>query len=295
MRDRARAPLASSKHAAQQLKHRAFLAYKPYRFRVAGAVEPVFRAAHKLRPYRLDPDDWPGTHLPHHEPLTRRTDEALPRRIFVFWTGDNAVSAQRQRGIESLRALNPGLDVVLITPENLNAYLLPTHPLHPSYDSLSFIHRADYLKSYFMQFHGGGYADIKPARNSWEPVFDRMDDSEQWMAGYRVPVRLMTPNDPNPRLEKVMRRCSEVRLGQCSYIARPDTPLTREWWVELNHRMDRYADQLALHPGNARGDNPGYPVPFNALLAQVVDPLQVKYRDALLYDERLFPDHDNYQ
>ncbi|BDZ59050.1 hypothetical protein GCM10025872_27070 [Barrientosiimonas endolithica] len=128
MRDRARESFASGKHAAQQLKHRAFLAYKPYRFRVAGAVEPVFRAAHKLRPYRLDPNDWPGTHLPHNEPLTRRTNEALPRRIFVFWTGDNAVSAQRQRGIDSLRALNPSLDVVLITPENLDDYVFPGHP-----------------------------------------------------------------------------------------------------------------------------------------------------------------------
>lgn len=284
----------SLKTALQQAKHRAFLAYKPHRFAVAGAVEPLLRTAHRIKPPHFDPSDWPDTHLPHNEPLTRETTEAVPRRIFVFWTGENPLSPNRQRALDEMRRTQLGLDVVLVTPCTLDQFVLPEHPLHPAYEHLSLIHRSDYLRCYALNFHGGGYADLKAPGQSWAPVFDRIDDSDAWLAGYRVPVRLMGPNIPDPGLERAMKQFSEHRLGQCSYISRPDTPISREWWRELNHRLDTLQSAVADCPGNARGDNAGYPVVFTSILAQVLDPLQVKYREHLLYDNRLRPDLDNY-
>lgn len=63
---------------------------------------------------------------------------------------------------------NSGVEVKLITPKNLNNYLLPDFPLHPAYDYLSLVHKSDYLRCYFMHFHGGGYSDIKPNYKNWK-------------------------------------------------------------------------------------------------------------------------------
>ena len=278
----------------RQIKHRAFVAYKPYRFQVAGVTEPLVRTAHRLRPPRFDPKEWPDTELGHDEPLTCAATGPIPRCIFTFWTGDNDLTPNRRAALASLREFNPGIDVRLFTPRDLGDLLVAGEPLHPAYEHLSLIHRSDYLSCYALRFHGGGYADLKRAMAPWEGVFDRMDASDAWMAGYRVPVRLMTPNMPDPALEKQMRRFSEQRLGQTAYIARPHTPLMSEWWRWLNLHLDRRMDDLRTHPGNERGDNPGYPLHLNEILAQIVDPLEVKYRRHLLYDQRLFMDHTNY-
>ncbi|WP_145225638.1 hypothetical protein [Rudaeicoccus suwonensis] len=282
------------KRRLQLLKHRAYLAYKPYRFPVAGALEPAFRAAHRIKPVHFDPLDWPDTHLPHDEPLTRETTEPIPRQIFCFWTGSNPLTENRRRSLDAIRRMNGDLDVRLITPATMDEFVVPEHPLHPAYEHLSLIHRSDYLRCYAMHVHGGGYADIKAPFHPWTQTFELMDRSSAWMAGYRVPVRLMTPNMTDPALELVMRRCSELRLGQCSYICRPDTPLTKEWWRELNLRLDHGLTELAAHPGNARGDNADYPLQLNEILAQIIDPLEVKYRRHLLYSASLFVDHSNY-
>lgn len=291
---RLRAVAARTKHALQQAKHRVYLAYKPHRFAVAGRVEPLHRLAHRIRPVALDPEVWRGSHLEHTETGAVDATAPVPRQVFLFWTGDNPLSPARARSLEAIRAMNPDIDVRLITPGNLHEIVLPEHPLHPSYEDLALIHRSDYLRCYVMNFHGGAYMDLKPPLHPWGPVLDAFDRTDAWFGGYRVPVRLMTPTMPDPRQERAMLRLSEVRLGQCGYISRPRSPLTEEWWHELNRRMDQHADELARVPGNARATNPGYPVGFGELLAQIVDPIQVKYRDHLFYDARCMPSHEDY-
>ena len=283
------------KRILQRGKHQLFLAYKPYRFRVAGLTEPLVRASHKLLPPALTPEDWAGSHVLHDEAVPTLPTSPIPRKLYLFWTGGNPLTPNRQRAIDSIRRHNPTIDVTLVTADTLDDFLIPGVPLHPAYESLSFIHRADYLTAYAMHFHGGGTADLKQATSSWAPVFERMDAStDAWLAGYRVPVRLMTPNMPDPRQEKVMRRFSEQRLGQTAYIARPGTPLTAEWWRALNVHLDRRYDELLANPGNERGDNSAYPLHLNEILAQIIDPLEIKHRMHLLYDERLMMNHNDY-
>lgn len=278
----------------QQGKHRVFVAAKPIRWKWYAATEPVVRWWHQLFPYRYDPEDFAGSFVRPERSEGRTTEERIARRVFVFWTGDNPLSENRSAALARMRAQQRDLDVILVTPEDLWRWEVPDHEFHRSYRHLSYVHRADYLRAYFLHHHGGCYADLKPPLGPWAPVLDRADTSTAWMVGYRVPVRLMTPNMPDAGLEALMRRCSDRRLGQCGYVARPRTPLTEEWLIEVEARLDGWAASLARCPGNARGDNPGYPVPFNALLAQVLDPLQIKYGDHLMFDHRLQPSHENY-
>jgi hypothetical protein len=279
----------------QTAKHKAFVSLKPARWRWYEATEPIVRALHRIRPLRFDAADFEGTFVVASSEPPRRADEPVPRRVFVFWTGDNPMSRNRLESLAEMRAMLEGVDVLLLTSGDIADWEVPDEPFHPLIEHLSYIHRADYYRAYFLHHHGGGYADLKRPTHGWSAVFDRMDSSTAWLAGYRVPVRLMTPNMDDPHLERLMRRWSDRRLGQSAYLARPRTPLTREWLAEVERRISAREEALRRNPGDARGSNPGYPVPFNSILAQVLDPLQVKYNEHLLYDPRLMMEHDNYR
>lgn len=218
---------------------------------------------------------------------------SVPRRIYAFWTGDNEIPRRRRESVEQLQDVNPGAEVILVTPDNLEHHLVEGVPLHPAYDGLAFVHRADYLRCYFLNFHGGGYADIKPFAHQWSTAFERLEASDRWMIGYRNPVRLMTPNFDDRQLERLMVRTSHLRLGQNAYIARPHTPLTEEWWREMNNVLTQALPRLSASPGPARHDTlpTSYPLHWNGILAQVLDPLTVKYSDHVLYDNGLMYDH----
>lgn len=277
---------------ARQLKHRAFIAYKRARWPLYEATEPFAQALHRRRPFVYRPEDFADTFLAHDVAPTAEIGAPVPRVIYCFWTGDNAIPDIRLRSLDSMRAANRDVEVVLVTRDTLARYVLADHPLHPAYEGLSFVHRADYLRCYFLNFHGGGYADIKPFEHGWTRAFDRMDASDAWLMGYRNPIRLMTPNFPDRRLERLMVRTSSIRLGQNAYIARARTPIVEEWWRELNQILTRVQDRLEVSPGATRSESvvPGYPLAWNQILAQILDPLTLKYSDRILYEPSLLYD-----
>jgi hypothetical protein len=82
----------------------------------------------------------------------------MERKLFCFWTGDNAIPVARARSIDSLS--NSGLEVCLITNDTIGEYLSECD-LHPAYYSLNLAHRADYLRAYFMHHYGGGVLRYK--------------------------------------------------------------------------------------------------------------------------------------
>ena len=82
----------------------------------------------------------------------------MENKIYCFWTGENKMSEQRLKCLEQLRKKSQ-CNVILVTPKILDKYILDKHPLHPSFKYLSQTHKADYLRTYFMRFHGGGYSD----------------------------------------------------------------------------------------------------------------------------------------
>jgi hypothetical protein len=56
----------------------------------------------------------------------------VPRRLFCVWAGDNPMNANRRRGLEEIERVNTGLEIVLVTPDNLGDFLVDGHPLHPA-------------------------------------------------------------------------------------------------------------------------------------------------------------------
>ena len=80
-----------------------------------------------------------------------------------------------------------GVPVRLVDDKILREMYLPQIgiDLHPAYYYLNLAHRADYLRAMFMNFYGGGYADIKSNTKSWKDCFEVLNSTDRAYAmGY---------------------------------------------------------------------------------------------------------------
>jgi hypothetical protein len=194
-------------------------------------------------------------------------------QIFCFWTGDNPMSETRKECLSSM-ANTTESQIILVTPETLPRYILKEHPLHPAYPYLSAVHRADYLRTYFMHFYGGGYADIKHQMGSWRHAFETFS-MFKWVYGYHEIGQSAVCGPPD-----VQSRWKQT-IGLCAFICRPNTPLTRDWFLAVNSVLDRKFAELQLHPATNPRDHSGlgtgYPLAWSELLGQILHPLLDKY------------------
>jgi len=281
---------------ARKVKHAAFVARKRVRRGYVRARDLAFTAYSAMVPFTFDVDrhrsawgELPRMYFLHRDPPPGcSTDRPVQRKIFVLWTGENDLTPNRAKGLQSIDDRNPG-SVVLVTPKNLDDYIVPGKPLHSAYRHLSLVHRADYLRAYLMHHHGGGYSDIKVCRHSWVGAFERFEsDPALWIIGYpEIGSDMCGGRDP--RLGHEIRRRYRSLVGFGAFICRPGTPLTAEWLRELDRRLDYYSEELAQHPGDAWGENPGYPILWIELGADVLNPLQLKYLDHVGQDPMLLP------
>ena len=214
--------------------------------------------------------------------------ECIPRRIFVLWTGDNVLSERRASNLDAIRRAHPGIDVVLVTPGTLQQWLVPDLALPPQYEFLSLVHRSDVLRCYLLHVHGGGYSDVKQPQQSWHGAFEKLEASDAWLLGYTERHRLNVPL-VGGQLRRDLRAASRQLLGYGGLIARARTPLTQEWWDRVCEVLDENDQQLRSHPGNVRGDNPGYPLGWTEVLAHIAAPLTWKHQDHVLHDARVLP------
>jgi len=220
----------------------------------------------------------------------------MERRIFCFWTGNNELSENRLRNLDNMSIISD-ISTVLITENNLNEWLI--EPLHPGYKYLSFVHRADYLRCYFMHFYGGGYCDIKHPGRSWLKAFNDIEKNENiYINGYPeisrsygcVPRIHYDPDihiDEN--IDKLIHEDPGFRylIGNSSYIARPKTDFTKEWYNNLLRLMDKKYNLLqkypAKHPRDKYGVNGSqYPLRWPELLAEIFVPLIYKYHNHVM-------------
>ncbi|RUQ21176.1 capsular biosynthesis protein [Kocuria sp. HSID16901] len=228
-----------------------------------------------------------------YSPPTDPPHSPMPSRLFLLWTGDNDLSPQRMRAIKSLRRHNTELDVVFITAENLNDVVVQGHPLHPAYEKLSYVHRSDYLRAYLMHHHGGVYSDIKDMREPWKPLIDRANrDHTMWACGLIPP----DSRDLSPAfgaLGSDQRTHYTRMLDQRAFGFKPGSSWTDAWLSEVERRLS-YFDRLLdeKRPQQPWGLNAEYPIPWTALLAQVMAPLSLKYSNHALIDpDRAFVMH----
>lgn len=238
----------------------------------------------------VDPDFWygryPHTFLERRPPQRSEEESTLPRVIWCFWVGDNPLTPARERGLASIRALNPDLQVELVTPDRLPGFVLPRHPLHPGYEHLSYNHRSDYLRAYFLHHYGGGYADIKPLVAPWGPAFERLAASECWLLGPPL-AKAAWAGNPSGRLEAHLRRYYRLLPSGTMALAKSRTLITSEWLREIERRLDYYLPALQESPGGVWGQEPSYPIDWMALQGNIFQPLCLKYRDHVLLDPTL--------
>lgn len=268
--------------------------------------------------YTFSKDKYPHSFLVNSYEANYSGEKA-PEVIYCFWTGDNPLTENRKKGIKALEE-NAGVPVKLITPENLAQYIKPEFPLHKGYELLSFVHRSDYLRCYFMHHYGGGYADIKPFNHSWKPAFEELNSKkDKHIIGY--PELLyggLTPVKHNFLADKSIYKNYEERLnsekmvfkdltkhtpllvGTCSFICKPNTNFTKEWYEELHKRMDTAYDFLSNFTENMDNKehiiyndedypNIGYPIPYFHLLGQIIHPLMLKYHNHIIQYKKLLP------
>lgn len=252
-----------------------------------------------LQPYRYNAKRYSGTFLEkncniyYSDELVKKVD----RVIYIFWTGDNEITPNRLEGIKSLESVS-GVEVKLITPKNLPEYIIENEPLPEAYQYLSFVHRADYLRSYFMYHYGGGYADIKLYYSSWNPAFEKLDKSNAYVIGYPEVGFWGSANHDmeEGNLKKDLHYHWRYLIGNGSYICRPHTRFTAEWYAEAKRRLLGLTDELRKHPAtDPFGSNPDYPVKWSGLLGSIFHPLCLKYYKNVLKDEALKPSFRNYR
>jgi hypothetical protein len=105
----------------------------------------------------------------------------MNKTLFLIWFGGlENMSANRKKCLDSIYQ-HAGVDIVLITEDNLNHWLV--EPLHPAFEYLSLTHKADYLRSYLMHFYGGAYTDIKFNDFNWLKYFDDLEKSDKEING----------------------------------------------------------------------------------------------------------------
>tara|TARA_Y100000591_G_scaffold120_1_gene119 strand:+ start:1250 stop:2068 length:819 start_codon:yes stop_codon:yes gene_type:complete len=231
--------------------------------------------------------------------LTPKTDNIKNRILFILWMGGE-LTDNRKKSIESIKK-NTNCNIVLITKDNLNEYILKDYPLHKGFKYLSSIHQADYLRCYLMHHYGGGYSDLKKAKSSWEPSYKKLEnDKNIWAVGLRGPNNfgLAYPEEYDKYQREKLKKNHKNLIGVSYFIYKPNTPLTQEWYNNLNKRMDYYYEDLKKHPAKypreSKNGSPipswegptqktKYPISWNRILGQINYPLQLKYLNHIDY------------
>lgn len=219
------------------------------------------------------------------------------KKIYCFWVGNNntEMNENRRNGLASL-FLNSKCDVVLVDNDNLSSFILPEAPLHEGFQYLSDVHKADYLRTYFMHFYGGGYTDIKPCLYSWLPYFEQLENSNAFGIGAEEDEGpLSTP-------EIIRKEYGDLwpdMISNDMYIFKPRTEFTYLWYTEMINRMDQHLESLKLYPATTSREAADtivtrYPIRWAGILAEIFHPLCVKYSNKIL-KTMPYPNRENYR
>ena len=201
----------------------------------------------------------------------------------------------RRTGLNSLRE-NSRVDVILIDNNNLDSFILPNHPLHPGFEYLSDVHKADYLRTYAMHFHGGGYTDIKPCSYSWIPYFEQLENSDAFGIGAEEDEGPLST--PLIIREEYGHKWPDM-ISNDMYIFKPGTEFTYLWYTEMIKRMDLHLESLQRYPAvdsrEAKDTHvTNYPIRWAGILAEIFHPLCVRYTDKII-KTMPYPSRENYR
>ncbi|MCC8424853.1 hypothetical protein [Mucilaginibacter sp. UR6-11] len=246
-----------------------------------------------INKFQYDPDNYKDSFISLSDKVDGVKLDHAREIIYVFWTGNNDLTDNRRKSLKSL-VENAGVAIKLVTPNNLTEYILEEFPLHPAYDYLSLVHKADYLRGYFMLHYGGGYSDIKHCLDSWKNLFIKLNgDDNKWVLGVREKYPGGTIDLDNI-LGKDLKKYYTILITNGAYIYKPNSPICREWMDEVHRRLDIFFPELVKNPGGIfGGDN--YPIPWAYILGHVMQPLILKYNDKVIYRNKKLYSISNYR
>ena len=204
----------------------------------------------------------------------------MKRIIYCWWTGSNEMSDQRMKCLNTMKQTT-GCEVLCLYRNDIPKYILPEHPLHEAYPYLSETQKGDYLKAYFMNFYGGGYADIKNQSGSWVDSFDLIERSDAWIIGYKE-----SGESDIAGTEDIRKQWREL-VGNGAYICKPQTPLTQRWYSEMIKLLDERLDRLKQYPATFPQDHAEisggkYPIEWNELNGRIFHRISCEYKDKIL-------------
>lgn len=255
-----------------------------------------------LRPYQYDAERYFNTFLAYAPPpMPIPPQRIVPDIVWCIWSGDNPMTPNREAGLASIRTANPTSEVILVTPDNLDQFVVPSAPLHPIYPFLSYVHRSDYLRGYLLHHHGGAYSDIKRQRGSLSQAIRLLNqDPDRWVVGGPQP-QLPAAIDRESPLERDCRHNFAILPSGGGYAARAYSPLTYDWQAEVSRRCDYFLDLARRAPGGQWGlSHPNihhteYPIHWNALQANVFEPLCLKYNHHVHLQDEFRPQLHDYR
>lgn len=253
-----------------------------------------------ISPYHYDAQKYIGTFLesPCLLPFDEINEVKVNRVIYVFWTGENEITPNRKIGLKSLENCS-GVEVKLITPKNLNDYILPEDPLPEAFQYLSLVHKSDFLRGYFMYHYGGGYADIKTFYHSWVSAFDALDNyKEAYALGYPEVSSLgvAKQSEDNKVIQDDLTVHWRLLIGNGAFICRKRTRFTAEWYGRVRQRLLESTEVLRQHPAtDAFGKNEDYPISWSFIQGEIFHPYCLKYHKLILKDKRLMPSFKDYR
>ena len=199
------------------------------------ASDAYFTVLERLRPHSYDETRSPGAFFAAATPQEYAAPAELPRRLYTLWTGINPMSDDGRRGLDSLRRLDDGIELMLGTPADLDKHLISGHPLDPAYNGLLprpqvrlpplFLHalprrwvcRHQDLPPRLDRILGDGRGSTpRPGRSATPRCLPRC-----------------VANCP-AHSDSDLRRHYRALIGNGAYLIQPEpTPLTQLWYVEV--------------------------------------------------------------
>lgn len=200
------------------------------------------------------------------------------------------MSANRANALSSLS--NTNLEVIFIDHSNLSKWIKDDSPLHPSFKYLSSVHKADYLRCYFMHHYGGAYSDIKIIEDSWLSAFRELEESTNFINGYRE-INFIETARGRGLLKDLWLSLNFYRVvGLGAFICKPNTIFTSDWLNAIHRVLDKKIDLLQTNPSKDPRDFyhkkldkdnlSEYPLRWTEICGEIFHPLCLKHSKKLL-------------
>ncbi len=218
--------------------------------------------------------------------------------IWTFWTGNNKLTFNRKKSLYNL-IYNTDATIILITPKNLDSFIIPEYPLHPAFKYLSLTHKSDYLRSYFMYHYGNGYSDIKETKGSWIKGFENIKKYDNiWMIATREQSPIHVGFTENNELYQKFKDNYKRLPQNGAYICKSYTLLHRDIMNEIHEILDKNIEILKQKEWPIRAkkeDNQGYPLYWSEICGSLMHKYALKYNEHILFEGLPGFSTNNYQ